>query len=246
MQNTPTTFPDLSASDDLDLVAYARGGNPDAFRIIMQRHNRRLYRVARGVTGNDIEAEDVVQEGYLRAFTHLDTFRGEARLSTWLTRIVLNEALGRVRRRREMIELSLLDRIETGQAQILMFPQAQLSQDPEAEAGRAQLRRLMEQAVDDLPEAFRSVFVMREIEEMTIEETASHLGIRPATVKTRLHRARRLLQKTLHARLVATLKDAFPFGGLRCNRVTDRVMQRLALPRSTVQPGSPENSGNLP
>jgi RNA polymerase sigma-70 factor, ECF subfamily len=195
----------------------------------MQRHNRRLYRVARGVTGDDIEAEDVVQESYLRAFTHLNTFRGEARLSTWLTRIVLNEALGRMRRRREILDLHALDRIEDGQAQILMFPQPSAPQDPEAEAGRAQLRRMVEQALDDLPEAFRSVFVMREIEEMSTEETASHLGIRPETVKTRLHRARRLLQKALHAQFVATLKDAFPFDGLRCNRVTDRVMQRLEL-----------------
>jgi RNA polymerase sigma-70 factor, ECF subfamily len=123
--------------------------------------------------------------------------------------------------------LHALDRIEDGQAQILMFPQPSAPQDPEAEAGRAQLRRMVEQALDDLPEAFRSVFVMREIEEMSTEETASHLGIRPETVKTRLHRARRLLQKALHAQFVATLKDAFPFDGLRCNRVTDRVMQRL-------------------
>ncbi|WP_114948932.1 RNA polymerase sigma factor [Microvirga calopogonii] len=229
MQKTPTTLPDLTSLDDMALVSHARAGNSDAFRIIMQRHNRRLYRVARGVIGNDIEAEDVVQESYLKAFTHLDTFRGEAQLSTWLTRIVLNEALGRVRRRREILDLSTLDRIGDGQAQILVFQQPSPSQDPEAEAGRAQLRRMVEQALDDLPEAFRSVFVMREIEEMNTEETASHLGIRPETVKTRLHRARRLLQKALHAQFVATLKDAFPFDGLRCKRVTDRVMQRLEL-----------------
>jgi RNA polymerase sigma-70 factor, ECF subfamily len=229
MQKTRTTLPDLTSLTDIDLVSYARAGSPDAFRMIMQRHNRRLYRVARGVTGNDIEAEDVVQESYLCAFTHLDTFRGEARLSTWLTRIILNKALARVRRRREIFDLSTLERIDDGRAQILMFPQPSASQDPEAEAGRAQLRRLVEQALDDLPEAFRSVFVMREIEEMSIEETASHLGIRPETVKTRLHRARRLLQKALHAQFVVTLKDAFPFDGSRCNRVTDRVMQRLEL-----------------
>lgn len=227
MKNTTTTHLDLSAFDDADLVSQARLGNTDAFRVIMQRHNRRLYRVARGVLGSDVEAEDVVQEGYLRAFTHLDTFRGEARLSTWLTRIVMNEALGRVRRRRQIVDLSALERAERGDAQVLMFPQSSATQDPEAEAGRAQLRRMVEQAVDELPEAFRSVFMMREVEEMSIEETASYLGIRPETVKTRLHRARRLLQKALQARLVATMKDAFPFDGLRCNRVSDRVMQRL-------------------
>jgi RNA polymerase sigma-70 factor, ECF subfamily len=115
-----------------------------------------------------------------------------------------------------------------------MFPQPSASHDPEAEAGRAQLCRMVEQALDELPEAFRSVFVMREIEEMSIEEmsieeTASHLGIRSETVKTRLHRARRLLQRALQNRFVATLRDAFPFDGLRCNRVTDGVMQRLEL-----------------
>lgn len=229
MRNTSTTLSDLSALDDEELVSQARGGNPDAFRIIMQRHNRRLYRVARGITGNDIEAEDVVQESYLHAFAHLDAFRGEARLSTWLTRIALNEAMGRLRRRRNIVELCLWERMEGTQEQILMFAQPQASQDPEAEAGRAQLRRIVEQAVDDLPETFRSVFIMRELEEMSVEETASHLGIRPETVKTRLHRARRLLQKALRVKLVATLKDAFPFDGLRCNRVTQRVMQRLEL-----------------
>ena len=231
MRNTSEKLLDLTTLDDEELVTQARGGNPDAFRIIMQRHNRRLYRVARGVTGNDVEAEDVVQEGYLQAFAHLDTFRGEARLSTWLTRIVLNEALGRSRRRRDIVELSTLERMEGAQAQILMFAQSQALQDPETEAARAQLRRMVEQAVDDLPEAFRSVFIMRELEEMSIEETALHLGIRPETVKTRLHRARRQLQKTLQARFVATFKDAFPFDGLRCNRVTQRVMQRLEQPR---------------
>lgn len=228
MRNISATLSDLSALKDEDLVLHAQDGNPDAFRIIMQRHNRRLYRVARGVTGNDIEGEDVVQESYLHAFAHLDAFRGEARLSTWLTRIVLNEAMGRLRRRRSIVELSVWEQMEGAQAQIVMFPQPQqASQDPEAEAGRAQLRRIVEQAVDDLPEAFRSVFIMRELEEMSIEETAAHLGIRPETVKTRLHRARRLLQKALRARFVATLKDAFPFDGSRCNRIAERVMQRL-------------------
>lgn len=229
MPNTSATLSDLSALDDEGLVSQARSGNPDAFRVIMQRHNRRLYRVARGITGNDIDAEDVVQESYLQAFAHLNTFRGEARLSTWLTRIALNEALGRLRRRKDIVELSQWERTEDNRAQILIFAQTQASQDPEAEAGRAQLRRIVEQAVDELPEAFRSVFIMRELEDMSVEETASHLGIRPETVKTRLHRARRLLQKALQARFVATVKDAFPFDGLRCNRVTQRVMQRLEL-----------------
>lgn len=192
----------------------------------MQRYNRRLYRVARGVVGNDAEAEDAVQEAYLQAFAHLDDFRGEARLSTWLTRIVVNEALGRIRRRRELVELSLLDRMEDGQPRVLIFPGAPSASDPESDAGRAQLRRLLERTVDSLPPHFRSVFMMREIEEMSVEETAAQLGISPATVKTRLHRARRLLRQALDAQFVSTLKDAFPFDGLRCARIADRVMQR--------------------
>ncbi len=204
-----------------------------AFRAIMQRHNRRLYRVARGILGNDAEAEDAVQEAYIRAFAHLGEFRGEARLSTWLTRIVINEALGRVRRRHELVELSLLDRSEGGQPRVLLFPGPFGQSDPEADAARAQFRRLLERAVDGLPQEFRAVFMMREIEEMSIEETALQLGINPATVKTRLHRARRLLRQAFDAELVSTLKDAFPFDGQRCTRIADRVMLRLDLAPSS-------------
>ncbi|MEZ0171614.1 RNA polymerase sigma factor [Microvirga sp. TS319] len=218
---------DPGALDDSGLVRHALAGEGQAFRAIMQRHNRRLYRVARGILGNDTEAEDAVQEAYLQAFSHLRDFRGDARLSTWLTRIVINEALGRVRRRRDLVDLSLLDRMEDGQARVLMFSGPSNSTDPEDDAGRAQLRRMLERAVDGLPPDFRSVFMMREIEEMSIEETASQLGINPATVKTRLHRARLLLRRALAAQLVSTLKDAFPFDGQRCARIAERVMRRL-------------------
>src|SRR3954447_2538352 len=159
MRNTPTTLLDLTRLDDADLVGCALAGHPDAFRIIMQRHNRRLYRVARGVIGGDVEAEDVIQEAYLRAFTHLDTFRGEARLSTWLTRIVMNEALGRVRRRREIVNLSILEQSEDGPSRIMLFPRSPEMSDPEADAARAQFRRMLEKAVDELPDGFRSVFM---------------------------------------------------------------------------------------
>jgi RNA polymerase sigma-70 factor, ECF subfamily len=217
----------FAALDDADLVAHALAGAPQAFRAIMQRHNRRLYRVARGIVGGDVDAEDVLQEAYVRAFCHLNEFRGESRLSTWMTRIVINEALGRLRRQRDFVDLSVLDRNQEGQSKVLLFPGAPDPGDPEADAGRAQLRRLLERAVDTLPQEFRSVFMMREIEEMSVEETAAQLGIKPATVKTRLHRARRLLRQALDAELVCTMKDAFPFDGLRCARISDRVMQRL-------------------
>ena len=203
---------DLSGLDDRALVALSLQRDEAAFRLIMQRHNRRLYRVARSVLGNDAEAEDVVQETYVRAFTHLEGFRGEARLSTWLTRIALHEALGRIRDHRPTTDLDHLDAInEQGEARVIFLPFARQDSNPEASAARAEVRRLLERAVDQLPGPFRSVFVMRNIEEMSVEETAAHLGLRPETVKTRLHRARRLLDElagAYDARLLAVERHA--------------------------------------
>jgi RNA polymerase sigma-70 factor, ECF subfamily len=218
------------ALDDVRLVDLARSGEAAAFRIIMRRHNRRLYRVARGVLGDDSEAEDVVQEALVRGFQNLSGFRGDSTLATWLTRIALNEALGRKRRRRPMVDLNDLERFdEQGEARVLIFPGATAASGPEAEAGRAEIRRLLEHAVDDLPEVFRIVYVMREIEQMSVDETASHLQLRPETVKTRLHRARRLLRKSLKAKLGSALQDTFAFDGLRCERTTEAVLRRLGM-----------------
>jgi RNA polymerase sigma-70 factor (ECF subfamily) len=197
----------------------------------MQRNNRRLFRAARGVLNDDAEAEDVVQETYVRAFTHLDGFRGEAQLSTWLTRIALNEALGRLRRRRITVGLKDIDAInDQGEARVIYLPSARQDSDPEAAAARAEVRRLLERAVDQLPEHFRMVFMLRDVEEMSVEETASHLGLRPETVKTRLHRARRLLRQSLDRSLSAAVNDVFPCAGARCARITDAVLERLGLP----------------
>jgi RNA polymerase sigma-70 factor, ECF subfamily len=224
---------DLDHLDDGALVARASQRDEAAFRLIMQRHNRRLYRVARAVLGNDADAEDVVQETYFRAFRHLDGFRGEARLSTWLTRIALNEALGRIRDQRPTTDLKHLDAInEQGESRVVFLPSARQDSNPEASAARAEVRRLLERAVDQLPGPFRSVFVMRDIEEMSVEETASQLGLRPETVKTRLHRARRLLRQSLNETLASTLVDAFPFAGTRCARITEAVLDRLGIPVS--------------
>jgi RNA polymerase sigma-70 factor, ECF subfamily len=221
---------DLDDLDDRGLVALALQRQEAAFRLIMQRHNRRLYRVARGVLGNDSEAEDVVQETYTRAFLHLDEFRGEARLATWLTRIALNEALGRIRQRRPTTDLKHIDAIdEQGEARVIFLP-ARQDANPESSAARAEIRRLLERAVDRLPAPFRSVFVMRDIEEMSVEETATSLGLRPETVKTRLHRARRLLRQQLNDTLASTLVDTCPFAGERCARITEAVLDRLGLP----------------
>ena len=212
--------------DDDGLVALARSRDSQAFREIMTRHNRRLYRVARGVLGDDADAEDVVQDAYLNAFKSLDSFRGDASLATWLTRIALNEALGRKRRRRPTVDIANLDAL-TEEARVMIFPGVQATPNPESEASRAETRRLLEQAVDHLPEPFRIVFVLREIEQMSVEETASPLELRPETVKTRLHRARRLLREALMERMGVVMQDTYGFDGSRCERMTTGVLARL-------------------
>jgi RNA polymerase sigma-70 factor (ECF subfamily) len=207
-----------------ELVAAARRGDRAAFRSIMQRCNQRLFRIARAVVRDDAEAEDVLQEAYTRAFAAIASFRGEAGIATWLTRIVLNEAHGRLRARRPTVELAAME--ETSRGEVLPFPGLAIA-DPEADAARAQIRRLLEAAVDGLPEAFRLVFVLREVEELSVEETARHLGLKPQTVKTRLHRARQRLREALDARLADVMVGAYPFLGVRCARITERVLQRL-------------------
>jgi RNA polymerase sigma-70 factor (ECF subfamily) len=227
---------DYEGLDDAALVGLVQGGDRDAFRQVMRRSNQRLFRVARGVMNDDAEAEDVVQEAYVHAYEKLATFRGDASLLTWLTRIVLNEAYGRLRQRRHTVDI---DQIEVAQAdggRVVAFPAKFGNEDPLASAARDQIRRLVERAVDGLPEPFRIVFVMREIEECTVEETAASLDLKAETVKTRLHRARRLLRAALHDTLSTSLGDAFPFLGPRCDRVTESVMQRLEA-ATPVAPG---------
>jgi RNA polymerase sigma-70 factor (ECF subfamily) len=213
--------------DDAELVRRAVAGEGSAFRAIMQRYNQRLYRIARSILRNDAEAEDAVQEGYLRAFTHLDGFRGESSLSTWLSRIIMNEALGRLRARRPTVELTA--ETQESAAQIIPFPNASASDDPEKTMAQRELLRLVEQATNALPEDFRIVFVTRVIEGMSVEDTAELLGIKPETVKTRLHRARKLVREQLDRQIGPVLMDAFPFAGRRCERMTSAVMQRLGL-----------------
>jgi len=192
-----------------------------AFWLIIKRHNQRLYRVARAVLDNDTEAEDVLQETYIHAFTHLSDFRGDARLSTWLTRIALNEALGRRRQRHPLVGVEFLE--------VMAAPVSAYKPDPEQATALAEIRRLIESAVDALPEPFRIVLVMRDIGEISTEETALLLGLRPETVKTRLYRARRLLRAALQDRLATVFTDIFPFAGTRCDRLTEIVLRRLEI-----------------
>ena len=213
----------VSAPGDVLLVHRAMAHEADAFRAIIKTHNQRLYRIARGVVRNDSEAEDIVQEAYVRAFAALATFRGDSSLATWLSRIVINEALGRLRKRRRTVAMPA-----SQEAQIIQFP-LNPSDDPERTMAQRQILRLVERATDNLPDVYRTVFIARVIEGLNIEETADLLGVRPETVKTRLHRARALMRKALDDEIGPVLLDAFPFAGRRCERLTEAVMKRLGL-----------------
>src|SRR4030081_3139885 len=214
-------------SGEAELVARARGRDEAAIRAIMQANNRRLYRIARGILRNDSEAEDVVQETYVRAFTHLESFRGDSSLATWLARISMNEALGRLRRARPSVEL---DSLPPGalEAQIIQFPRS-ASEDPEKTMAQREIHHVVEHAIDELPEAFRIVFITRVIEGMNVEETAELLDLKPETVKTRLHRARTMLRENVERKIGPVVMEAFPFAGKRCERLTDAVLKRLGL-----------------
>ncbi|WP_244508373.1 MULTISPECIES: RNA polymerase sigma factor [unclassified Mesorhizobium] len=213
---------------DMALVRRALARDPDAFRAIIKTHNQRLYRIARGVVRNDAEAEDVLQETYMRAFSSLGAFRGEASLSTWLSRIAINEALGRLRKRKRIVAMP-----GNPEAQIIRFPLNQNDvnpgDDPERTMAQRQILGLVERATDSLPDVYRTVFVARVIEGLSIEETADLLGVKPETVKTRLHRARALVRKALDDEIGPVLLDAFPFAGRRCERLTQAVMRRLGF-----------------
>lgn len=210
-------MPETGTHDEAALIALALEGNQAAIRAIVRRHNSRLHGVARSVVRDQAEAEDVVQEAYLRAFSHLASFRGASSLSTWLTRITLNEAMGRVRRRSPaMVAVREdLDVVRDEDA-VALLPFGRPPPTPEAMLEERQLRDLLDKAVHDLPEPFRCVFVLRNVEDLSIDDIARRLSLKPQTVKTRLHRARRLL------------KDALSSGGVTLRRL---LTPRLATPR---------------
>lgn len=216
---------DYAAMPEKLLLRHAQDGDREAFRAIMQRHNQRLFRVARAVVSNDDEAEDVLQDSYLKAFSAIRLFRGESGLITWLTAITLNEARGRLRRRRPTE--SLEDMEETG-IHIIPFPGMAEIPDPEAEAVRSEVRHLLEQAIDGLSDEFRIVFMLRDVEGCSVEETAAQLDLNPQTVRTRLFRARQSLRQELVLKLSSGMEGVFPFLGARCSRIVDRVLERLS------------------
>ena len=211
---------------EADLIARAMRRDPEAVRTITTQHNRRLYRLARSILSNDDEAQDALQTAYMKAFASLADFRRESSLTTWLSRIVINEALGRIRNRKQVFFCHEDGAIRVG-GQVFIFPGPAGEIDPERPMAHKQIQAALETAIDELPDLFRTVLVARMIEGMSPEETAAALDLRLETVKTRLHRARRLLRITLERRIGPVMMDAFPFGGWRCERMTQRIIELL-------------------
>jgi RNA polymerase sigma-70 factor (ECF subfamily) len=198
-------------------------GDRAGFEQLMRQYNRRLYRLARAVLRDDVEAEDALQDAYLAAYRSMDRFRGESTLSTWLSRLVLNECFGRLRRgarRQKVIPM-------VSPTQEMDSVPEQDSERPDRVLARAQIRALLERKLDDLPEAFRLVFVLRSVEELSVEETAQTLGIPEATVRSRYFRAKGLLREALAQEIDLAERDIFEFGGCHCDRVVMRVLVRL-------------------
>jgi RNA polymerase sigma-70 factor (ECF subfamily) len=219
------TAKDLS---DADIVQHILAGSHDAFEALMRRYNRMLYRTARSIIKDDAEAEDVLQEAYLLAYRGMNKFRGESTLSTWLTRIVINEAIARSRkanRRAEIIELRSASQWDNEATEVQMTEST--IEAPEQAALRAEARRLLEKKIDGLPDAFRTVFMLRALEEMTVEETAACLDIPEATVRTRYFRAKALLREALSREIDYAFEEVFSFDGARCDRIVAGTLARL-------------------
>lgn len=209
---------------DEELVDRIRSGDTALYEILMRRYNQRIYRIALSIVRNPSEAEDVMQEAYVRGFQHLGEFAGEAKFSTWLTKIAVYEALGRVRRLTRAggpqssfdERLDIMDTIKANEP------------DPERQAYDRELRLVLERAIDALPDSYRSVFVLRVVEGLDVNETAAALDIGVENVKTRLHRGRALLRKELERRAGIVAPQIFPFHLSRCDRVVENVLRRIA------------------
>jgi RNA polymerase sigma-70 factor, ECF subfamily len=218
-----------SALADTELVARIGRHEQAAFEILMRRNNSRLFRVARSILRDDAEAEDALQDAYLEAYRRIASFRGDAQLATWLTRIVINQSLMRLRRqKRDRVVVQFAGRDRSDRAQARDFADA-AAEPPAVSAERAQVRRMIERRIDELPVAFRTVFVLREVEDMSVDETAACLSISPATVRTRSFRARALLREALARDLDSAAAEIFGFAGERCDRVVAGVLNRLTL-----------------
>jgi RNA polymerase sigma-70 factor (ECF subfamily) len=224
---------DYEQLSDIELAALVVRRDATAVRLITRRNNQRLYRAAWSVLKNRAEAEEAVQDGYLKAFAAIDSFAGKSSLSTWLTRIVINEALGRQRvaqRRLRLLHEQSVAVIDDYREALMA--NSDMARSPEADVMRRQVAKLLERAIAKLPETFRPVFVLRDVEELSVEETAEALQIPKETVKTRLLRARRRLQEELDPELRGALQDTFPFLGADCDALTERVLARFLAAES--------------
>ena len=214
---------------DADLVSSAAKGDARAFERLMRSHNRMMFRTARAILRDDAEAEDALQEAYLQAYRSLPGFRADARFSTWLARIVVNESLMRLRKTARRASIVPI------QASVPVEEMENVSDDtmekPESCAERAEMRRLLEAEIDALPDAYRTIFMLRAVEELSVEETAAVLEMPPATVRTKFFRARSLLREALAQKMDLACEDAFSFAGARCDRIVANVMQRLGAKR---------------
>lgn len=215
----------VAALSDEQVVERVLAGETALYEVVMRRYNTRLYRVARAILKNDTEAEDVMQDAYVRPFQHLQQFAGRARFSTWLTRIAVHEALARARKGKRFEEWddmseSRQDRIGAAQTQV----------NPESQTASREMKGILEEAVESLPVQYRSVVMMRDVEEMSVAETAECLSITRDNVKIRLHRAHGLLRKQLYAKARISAREAFPFHAVRCDRVVAAVFLRIASP----------------
>jgi RNA polymerase sigma-70 factor (ECF subfamily) len=225
MKNPLATTPAAEAPDT-ELAVRVAAGEPAAFEALMRRHNRALFRTARAILRDDAEAEDALQEAYLQAYGAIGNYRAEAKLSTWLARIVANEALMRVRKRTRRAAIVPL---QPGAAEdeINEIPDGNTDETPERQAQRSEMRRLLEAQIDSLPDDYRVVFVLRAVEELSVEETADALGIPQPTVRTRLFRARSLLREGLASKIDLACEEAFSFAGERCDRIVAHVLERM-------------------
>lgn len=241
------------ARGDVTLAARISGGDKQAFAALMQQFNGTLYRVARSILKDDAQAEDAVQNAYLHAYCAMREFRGRSALSTWMIRIVTNEALSQLRRSRRGAEVIVrADDWRPGCAngdgggpnRHAPAEAVDASRYPETTAFRGEVRRLIESKIDQLPEAFRAVFVLRAIEELTVDETATCLGLLPATVRTRFFRARSLLREALSREIDLSMEAVFGFAGDRCRRLVARVLDRLDDERAGAR-SAPASRGGM-
>lgn len=225
MAMNPATRPEAAERlTDSDLVDRTRAGDMRAFEALMRRYNRTLYRTARAILRDDAEAEDAVQEAYIRAYAALGGFRGESKLSTWLVRIAANEALMRRRKNARSAVVVPMDGAAEERWEEAMSEEA----GPERNALGGEMRRLLEERIDALPDDYRAVFMLRAVEELSVEEAATALGIPEATVRTRHFRARALLRESLARDIDRSLEEVFGFAGERCDRIVARVLERIS------------------